>query len=198
MKTIFLAILGLALAHTGFTQTDEEIQYVLRKEQITIKGSTNINKFECKLDLGYVIDTLQIKVKRINGDFDFTGLNLHIPVKAFNCKYRLMTSEFRALLRAKEFPYLNLKIGSAEHEVPNKMIMYMLLQVADRSQEELLQDCYIDHAGEELILGGQHRIYLTSYDITPPRKFFGAVVVRDELDISFEVVLERQKENEPH
>ncbi|MEO9804298.1 MAG: hypothetical protein ABJF04_13660 [Reichenbachiella sp.] len=199
MRTVLCLFIAVMFFFSALGQESAEEYYVLRKEQITIRGRTNINKFECRLDLaGYVMDTLQIELTRVNGDFNFSGLTLNIPVRAFNCRYRLMTQEFRDLLRAGEFPFLNLNITHVDHEVPNKMHMHASLAVAEKRKEELIQDCYVENLGEELLLGGNHTIYLRSYDLEPPRKFFGAVVVKNELDISFEVILTKKIKNEPH
>lgn len=174
------------------------MDYVLKREKITIIGRTNINKFQCHLELDEFLDSLQITVKRENGSFNFSGLKLNIPVDGFNCKYRLMTAEFRSLLQSDQYPYLNLNIGHAEQTVADTVQMQAKLAVADKRREELIKNCRIDKRGKELVLAGTHSILLTSYDIEPPRKFFGAVVVRDELEISFEVVLTQQTKKEPH
>lgn len=173
-------------------------QYVLQKERITINGRTNINKFECKLDLGGVVDTLAVQVEKQNGNFNFSGLNLRIPVDAFDCKYKLMTAEFRELLRSTEYPHLLLNITHVDHHVPSKMTMATDLSVTDTKNEEFIRDCYIEKVGDDLILGGNHRVFLSSYNIEPPKKLFGAVVVKNELDISFEVELAKDiKKREP-
>lgn len=193
MRSLLFVFIAFGSFFCALGQEGIKESYVLRKEQITIKGRTNINKFECKLDLvGYVMDSLQIAVTKVNGNFNFSGLTLNIPVSAFNCKYRIMTNEFRDLLRSEEFPYLNLSIVHVDHEIPNKMHMRMNLSVAEMQKDERIQDCYVESLGEELRLGGTHTIYLRSYGLEPPKKFFGAVVVRNELDISFEVLLEKK------
>ncbi|SMD36864.1 hypothetical protein SAMN04488029_3109 [Reichenbachiella faecimaris] len=174
-------------------QEIEISQYLIRQEQIIIHGSTNINRFECKLDLNEVIDTFQVEVIEFNGNFNFSGLTLNIPIDDFACNNRIMTAEFRELLRSEVHPYLNLNIEQAEHIDRNKLRMVADLTVSDTRNNELIQDCFIDVSGKELVLGGMHRVYLESYNLEPPRKFLGAVVVRNELDISFEVILEKQK-----
>lgn len=167
------------------------------REQIKINGRTNINKFECKLELEEPVDTLAVTVKKVNGSFDFSGLTLNIPVSAFNCKYKLMTAEFRELLNAEEHPFLKLNIAHAEYLSEEKVQMHMNLSVAEKRREEMIRDCHVFQQGELLFIGGHHTIYLTTYDIEPPRKFFGAVVVKNELDINFEVVLTSQQKKEP-
>jgi len=197
MRFFYTLIVICVLADPAYCQQNDAMNYVIGREQIIIKGRTNINKFECKLDLNEMMDTLQVSVTQFNGNFDFSGLTLNIPVDAFDCKHSIMTSEFRELLRSNEYPNLSLSISNIEHLVPNKLRMLTELSVADSKNEELISECYVQNLGHELVLGGDHQIYLRSYNLEPPKKLFGAVVVKNELNISFEVTLFGKIEKEP-
>lgn len=178
---------------SAFAQQMDMSHYLISKERIVILGRTNINRFECKLDLKEVLDTLQVEVVKHNGNFNFSGLTMNIPVEAFDCENRIMTSEFRELLRADLYPHLNLSIEEAEHMAQDKLRMLADLTVSSTRNNELIEDCFIKKSEDELVLGGKHRVYLRSYNLEPPRKLLGAVVVKNELDISFEVILIKQK-----
>lgn len=186
---IFMTLMSFMSFFLAQGQNDLAVDYALIKEQIVIKGRTNINKFECKLNLDHLIDSLHIKVRQEGSRFDFTGLSINIPVDSFDCRHRMMTSEFRELLKSDEFPHLNLDIVHIEKGYLDQMHMALNLFVSGKTNEELITNSYAKLLGDELLLGGSHKIYLHSYEIEPPRKFLGTVVVKDELDIFFEVTL---------
>lgn len=139
-----------------------------QENYVQINGSTNVNNFKC-----------------INNAFKTSGENLKqlpniaLKVTDFDCKNRIMTSDFQKTLSAKEYPYLSIKFLSF-----NSSNGVYQTQVEVKMMEKS-KTYNVTFSLEDGKLIGKRNVKFSDFDITPPRKMGGMVVVRDELNLVF-------------
>lgn len=173
--------------------------FVVKTISIVIVGKTNVNKFSCKLKEYVANDTLKISGIWNGKSVEFDGLYLQVPVEGFNCGLPMMTNDFRNLLKFDRHPKLSMEIReiylppSPNLNALENMTANTVLTIAGEKQLEEVYDSYLYEIENELILGGKHELNMRAYQIDPPIKFFGTIVVEEQLDIEFDVTLELVK-----
>ncbi|MEP2026602.1 MAG: hypothetical protein ABJH98_02005 [Reichenbachiella sp.] len=197
IRRILLISFGLGWVLNVSGQEDNGgSSYVVKSIGIVIEGKTNVNKFSCKLKKYVSNDTLKINGIWNGKSVEFDGLYLQVPVDGFNCGLPPMTADFRNLLKSEQYPQLSMEIREIYlPPLPNlsaleNMTANTMLTIAGEKQTEEIYDSYLNEVGNELILGGKHELNMRAYQIEPPSKFFGTIVVQEQLDIEFEVMLQ--------
>ncbi|WP_456461120.1 hypothetical protein [Reichenbachiella sp.] len=197
LRRILLLSVGVGWIFDVSGQVDKaENSYVVKSISIVIEGKTNVNKFSCKLKKYVANDTLKINGIWNGKSVEFDGLYLQVPVDGFNCGLPLMTSDFRNLLKSELHPLLSMEISeiylppSPNLSALENMTANTLLTIAGAKQIEEVYDSYLNEMDNELILGGKHELNMRAYQIEPPSKFFGTIVVQEQLDIEFEVTIQ--------
>ncbi|MGD0340926.1 MAG: hypothetical protein ABSA76_04355 [Bacteroidales bacterium] len=113
-----------------------------------------------------------------------------IPVEEFKCTNEFVYKDFLKLLKAEQYPYLEIDIpynSGIKYYTNNPLILRgVTITVAGVSNQYDI-NCKIDKGdNENQILDGTARIKLTDLDIVPPVKFFGLVKVKNEIIINFQ------------
>ncbi len=203
IRLILLVVLGMCHGATttiGQAQTERRLFDELSK-QVVIRGGTNVNRFECALQVLDPQYELDVSIMSEADELHFEGLEILVPVDSFDCRRRMMNNEFRELLKSDLYPNLTINIRkfisprvTRDSGQDFKFIAVADVTVGEVTREEIFEDCYISIDGNLHTLGGSHLIRLTDYRIAPPSKFLGTVVVRNELDITFEAKLDEQHE----
>jgi len=119
-------------------------------------------------------------------------LRLTIPVKSLKSKESALDKNMYKALKAKDYPEIVYDLSSYEVKPSTtssgtlQVIATGSLTVADTTQPMAL---VIDVTSKdtELRLQGHYTLQMTQYGITPPTLMFGAIKVRDPVDIHFDL-----------
>jgi|WetSurMetagenome_2_1015567.scaffolds.fasta_scaffold27087_4 hypothetical protein len=112
-----------------------------------------------------------------------------VPVKDFKCINRFGYRDFLSLLRADQFPYLEVKIpldginfSRAGESVLLKNVNFIVAGVS----KDYDINCNIGNGiGNSLKLNGSAKIRLTDFDLEPPVKSLGFIRVKNEIIVNF-------------
>jgi hypothetical protein len=113
-----------------------------------------------------------------------------IPVEEFKCTNKYVYIDFLTLLKAEQYPYLEIDIpnnSGITNNTDNSVILKgVTITVAGVSNQYDIS-CKIEKGyNEDQFLDGTARIKLTDLEIVPPVKFFGLVKVKNEITINFQ------------
>ncbi len=141
-----------------------------QENYVQITGSTNVNNFKC-----------------INNSFQASGGNLSgkqlpniaLKVTDFDCKNKVMTSDFQKTLSAKEYPYLSIKFISFNN---NNGVYNTMVEVKMMEKSKTYNVTFSLENGK---LIGKRNVKFSDFDIEPPKKMGGIIVVKDELNLVF-------------
>ncbi|HVU58488.1 MAG TPA: hypothetical protein VHD83_25680 [Puia sp.] len=201
VKSIFLVGLYVSFVAYGPTPSGathpERIKWIVEKTStLSIAGSTNINKFCCQVTEYTGPDTL-MTVKEAGGVKE-TGISLQgllrIDIKDFDCRNRIMTSEFKHTLKYQQYPQLiisflsleKLPTGAPENGSVKGWVEVGLAGVS-RKFEICYTSCRLGDGDLELI--GVRAFGFSDFSLTAPRKMGGLVRVNDQLDVQFRLRL---------
>ena len=163
MKTNILILLLFFFSANTFAQ----------KNGLEINGWTNINTFKCS----------NPKFKSSSSIYSFTGTqlpNINVSVEDFDCRHKMMTSDFRKVLQSDKYPNMTIKFLEFKKSTPNKfeaVVEVKMMTVARKYN--------IEFSNYNNSLVGNKRLKFSDFKIVPPKKMGGMVYVKDELDLVF-------------
>lgn len=147
--------------------------YITAQENyVQINGNTNINSFKCtnhtfRTSAGaYNVNDRQLPV-------------IALKVDDFDCRNKVMTSDFQKTLSAEEFPYMNIKFISINK---TKAVYNAQIEVKMMNRSKVYTITFCSENGK---LTGKRMVKFSDFNIKPPKKMGGMIVVKDELNLVF-------------
>lgn len=169
-------------------------QVKITASSIIIKGETNVNKFQCKMDQPALNDSIIVKNLWLNKKLEFEGLKLKYRVDHFACGIRAMDSDFQELLKADKEPYLYLQLNSITLHPSNDAFEELdvdaeveVLLAGVRKKIDVKGGKVINHSSAQMTLKGDKELLMTDFNIEPPTKMFGMIKVTDDITIDFAI-----------
>lgn len=139
---------------------------------VQINGNTNINSFKCVNN--------SFKISNLATNLSNKQLpNLSLKVDDFDCHNKMMTSDFKKTLSAEEHPYLNIKFLNIDK---NKDIYNTQIEVRMMDKTKIYNITLCLDKGK---LTGKRNVKFSDFNIKPPKKMGGMIVVKDDLNLIF-------------
>lgn len=143
-----------------------------QENYVQISGSTNINTFKCTNNT----------FRAPGGSFMISEKNLPniaLKVDDFDCRNRMMTSDFQKTLSAEDHPYLHVKFLSLDK---NNTVYNAQIEVKMIDKSKIYNVTLCLQNGK---FTGKRSVKFSDFNITPPKKMGGMIVVKDDLNLAF-------------
>lgn len=192
MKFALLIVLILISAGRKADPVNER-WIVDASSELIIRGSSNINNFLCRTDCYQVQDTLQFVCEH-GGEMLFSQKALQIPLISFDCGNELITRDFRDALDANRYPLLSIRFMSLDQQIMTVRSGSVsgLVEIALAGKTRTYPVLYtISGKGNTLTLAGARTVCFSDFNLQPPRKMMGLIRVQDEVDVEFQLHLQR-------
>jgi hypothetical protein len=155
---------------------------------INIKGNTNMNRFEFRLDFPlhqvFSVDYSDLTLQHHTGVYE-----IYLPVKSFNADNQLIFRDFLTLLKANRYPEIIIGIGYNQLldflNGNNYKAQHVKITLAGVTKVYPVSFIVSSCSGNLVNISGNKKIKLTDFDIDPPKKFQGLVKVENEVLINF-------------
>jgi hypothetical protein len=162
---------------------------------MSIAGHTNLNKFCCQVT-GYTgPDTLAVKeAANVKESGVCLQGSLRIDIKDFDCRNRIMTSEFKQTLKYQQYPQLIISFLSLQR-LPSggpdsgSVKGWVEIGLAGTSRKFEIDYTSSRVNGNNLELVGVRAFGFSDFGLRPPRKMGGLVRVDDQLHVQFRLCL---------
>ena len=138
---------------------------------VKINGNTNVNSFQC----------INSKFKN-EGSYNFSEKNLPniiLKVTDFDCGNKMMTKDFQKILNAEKYPEMTIKFLSF---TKNQKKYMSVVEVKMMNQSRKYN---VEFNLENNKMIGKKTVKFSDFNITPPKKMGGMIVVKDDLDLTF-------------
>ncbi|MGX9985551.1 YceI family protein [Soonwooa purpurea] len=139
---------------------------------IEINGKTNVNAFKCINDISGESQKLSF--------VDTQLPELEIKVGGFDCKNRVMTNDFKKTLSEKQFPNMYVKFLNFSKTSNNQYLANVEVKIMNKTQKY-----QINFSNQNGRLSAKKNVKFSDFQITPPKKMGGMVVVKDDLTLQF-------------
>lgn len=147
--------------------------YFSQQNAVEINGWTNINTFKC----------VNNAFRNSTSIYSFMGNelpNVVLKVDDFDCRNRMMTSDFRKTLNSDKYPNLTIKFLNFSKGNGNRFNA-----VVEVKMMNVVKKYNIEFSEYRNSLVGIKRLKFSDFNIVPPKKMGGVVYVKDELDLTF-------------
>ena len=137
---------------------------------VKINGSTNVNNFQC------------VNSKFKNGVYSFSEKNLPniiLKVSDFDCGNKMMTKDFQKILNAEKYPEMVIKFINFT-KTQNSFLAVVEVKMMNQSRRYNVE---FEIENNKMI--GRKNVKFSDFNITPPKKMGGIIVVKDDLDLTF-------------
>jgi hypothetical protein len=164
------------------------------RSELIIRGSSNVNDFLCRTDCYQIQDTLQFVLRENDCEIQFSQKAMHVPLVSFNCGNELITKDFRDALNANRHPLLSIRFLSLDQKITTirsgavSGLVEISLAGASRTYPVIYS---ISGNGNALTLSGTRTVCFSDFNLQPPRKMMGLIRVQDEVDVEFQLHLQR-------
>ncbi|UKM66087.1 YceI family protein [Flavobacteriaceae bacterium GSB9] len=185
MKRIlfFVSILVLLAFTSNYVESTSVI--ITPNSELVINGKTNVNSFTCEYDVLRFNRPIPIAFKRVNDRIVFEKATLVLNNTCFDCGGMGINADFQELLKSESYPeiYIDLKEISADPLKESKIQALLDLNISGVSKSYTMP---VKLDGENtLLVTGVLRLNIRDFNLEPPKKALGLIVVKDTIEIKF-------------
>ncbi len=162
---------------------------VTEESQLEIKGTTNVNKFQCA-NMEYAGGDRLIEYRDpTNGDVRWDG-EIVVMARNFDCFNPIMTKDFLKTVMEEDHPRIKIKFLQLHKKSRDSQLQGTAeITFAGISRKFPINCSMIALEDGKRELQGSQTFLFSDFGMEPPEKFFGAVKVKDEVSVEFLIYL---------
>tara|TARA_Y100000815_G_C13115942_1_gene414973 strand:- start:123 stop:704 length:582 start_codon:yes stop_codon:yes gene_type:complete len=177
---------AFAFAQSSYTKKAVE---VLKSSELNITGKTNVNTFTCRFNTDYLKPCQLISYCDKNGIITFKNANLVLNAKGFDCGSKGINRDFQKLLKTDEYPEITLELIKATIH-GDKLVAQVDITMAGKNKEYNVP--VVVSEGDYQTFNGVLSLKLSDYELSLPTKLFGLIVIKDDIEINFNIAAQFQ------
>jgi hypothetical protein len=184
LNFICLLMLGFSTNNSGFKTAEFLIE---GNSELGIAGSTNVNEFNCNLVFSDINSKVKALYQKDSNKIKFQDANLSLANECFDCGSRMMNSDFLEMLKTERYPNiaLDLKEIIINPKNPNENIALLNISLAGSSK---LYSIWLNvNQSNKINASGCLKLNLSDFNLEPPKKMLGLVVVDDAIEINLDL-----------
>lgn len=188
-KILFLVYVLATLAFTVVIEGSTSV-LITPSSKLLIKGKTNINTFKCQFDILKLKKPIPVFFKKINDKMVFENTTLVLENDCFDCGGKGINNDFQQLLKSDMYPetLINLKEISIDNTSENTVQALLEIRIAGVTNACKVP---IKLTGEDtLLVEGVLNLNICDFNLEPPKKALGLIVVKDIIEINFQLVVQ--------
>ncbi len=193
-KYLLLFFLGLSIVAQAQQWAVQQIE-ILPGSSLSITGDTNITDFSCGYDMGLLDPSYRVNYLESEGVIHFRNTVLKLRNSGFDCGSRGINKDFHALLQSDQYPVIDLKLLRVEVQDGQRARATVAIRIAGLVREyQIPVQLFPEQQKEQeqnLQIAGQLQLNISDYDLKPPKKLFGIIVVKDDIQINFNLHLQK-------
>jgi len=181
-----LVIWFLTINLLAYSQTDQN--FCIKFNKMVIQGESNIEKFTLYYTNDSDTSVNEIPISKKDNYYIF-----NIPVNNIKSGKVYIESDFRKLIRAQDYPYIQLGIDSTQIKSlreGNRIIV--LIKIADVENSYSINFVLEQENEFRCSINGQVELSLNDFNLECYSKFFGLIRVDDKVVIDFKLILSKK------
>lgn len=181
---VFTLLITGAFSHAqnGF---HEKRVTILPSSGLSITGDTNINKFQCVFNTAYLKEAQKIYYSRKDSIMNFRSAILVLNTNGFDCGNKGINQDFHDLIKSDQYPEILLEINQVRLRTKEFGVAKICITMAGKQK---YYDVPINiKDGTIAQFQGELELNIKDFNLEPPKKLFGIIVVKDEIEINFDL-----------
>lgn len=185
MRVVSILILVFILLSFSHNPIKTRVK-ITSKSEVTIKGKSNVNSFECKYDSNCIEDEISVIVTRSNTKILFDGAKISIQSKGFDCRHKMITKDFKKILKADDYSHIEIDL---EELVTNKneITAKICVEIAGVKKQYAVP---VTFDSKKRNVKGILKMNIKDFYLQSPKKLLGIVTLNDNVAIDFNLFLQ--------
>lgn len=159
---------------------------VLPTTRLFIHGEANVKKFSCVFNAHYLNKESEVKYVEENNSIRFKNAVLSLANEGFDCGHSAINKDFHKLLQTKEHPRILIELQKITLLEDKKGRVEVLVTIAGRRKKYTIPIDIVSSPIDRFV--GQLHLNIRDFDLEPPTKMFGLIVIKDEVEITFDLL----------
>jgi hypothetical protein len=154
---------------------------------LVINGESNINRFSFSF-----LSNPDDPADSYNSHTGDNGTEVLIPLREFQASNPRMYNDFLQEVHEREYPNISIFLpymGPDKLEAMTTGAEQKVLITMAGVEKQYTVDCDLVNCGDRLVIRGSQMIRLTDFKISPPEKLNGLIKVKNEITVSFGIIL---------
>lgn len=191
MKTLQLIPLIFLFTFLGFSQngTNNRTVKILPDSKLTITGDTNISEFACAFNPKMIPSSRKVNMKEVDSELHFENAILKLDNTGFDCGSKGINKDFHALIKTEDYPEISLELKKLCINTPTQATADLIISIAGKTKAYKVPVRIID--GKIPQYRGDLTLNINDFDLKAPKKMLGLIVVKEDIDINFNLNVER-------
>ncbi|MDT0643393.1 YceI family protein [Zunongwangia sp. F363] len=191
-NAILLFLLGIVTS-TCFSQNkfEQKTIQVLPESTLNISGDTNISAFHCEFDTLLLKGKHEFQYSEENGSIYFKNAVLNLKNNGFDCGNRAINKDFNSLMQTEKYPGIKLELKKVSFDQDDNAMARVNIRMAGREKSYIIPITITDCPTPNY--KGTLNLNIKDFGLEPPRKLFGLIVIKDEIEINFNLVVKPKK-----
>jgi hypothetical protein len=189
-RAVLLPILFILLASTTTNVSNiNKAIYISSDSKMFIKGTSNVNKFECHYNVSNINNPIPVKLTQEGQTLYFKNTRLILDSSCFDCGGKAINKDFKSILKANEYPNIILNVIEL-NMIPNesnKVEVSMDIEIAGIKKPYKMIANLASSSNYEI--SGKLKLNINHFNLQPPKKMFGLIIVSEIIEINFDMTL---------
>lgn len=169
------------------SNTETKSIQILASSQLSIKGDTNINEFECDFNTNYLGDPIAITYLKKGNEINFNNAVLSLNNKGFDCGSKGINKDLHALLKTNQYPTISIELTDIIFEASEEVNAYVIITIAGKKKKYSFPVTTKTSSKPRFI--GRLKLDIRDFNLEPPRKIFGLIVINEKIEINFDLLV---------
>ncbi len=190
-KLIYIAPILMLVSFTSIHVLKNSKSVLIAPEsKLYITGSSNVNKFKCEFNIKTLNAPISVIYSEQQDVIHFENTTLTLENSCFDCGGNAINKDFYRLLKSEEYPHIFLRLKQIKktHQDKNGIEATVEIEIAGISKSYLMEAQFVNN--HDLIISGQLKLDISDFDLKPPKKIFGLIIISEDIEISFKLVVE--------
>ncbi|SEQ14670.1 YceI-like domain-containing protein [Hyunsoonleella jejuensis] len=193
MKRVLLFF--IILIFFGFTYAEyANNTFVLIKPEskLVIHGKTNVNKFNCAYNVLTLQDPIPVYFELKGNRMVFKKTQLVLNNSCFSCGNKVMNKDFLKLLNSETYPNIIITLNEVESYAENDNIIQANVDIEIAGVVNSYTFPMQVNMYDTMQISGILDVNICDFNMKPPKKALGLVVVNEIIQIDFALQIKNQ------
>lgn len=180
---VFIACSGVEVR--GQEYTTKEID-ILPTTRLSIDGEANVKNFTCRFNSQYFVRKKNVAYAVSGKTIRFKNAVLNLRNEGFNCGHRAIDKDFHLLLKTKQYPQIGLELLRFTHTDDDRGEVEVQIEIAGKKKTYTFPVSLRYSPIDRFV--GTLRLNIRDFNLEPPKKLMGLIVIKEEIEITFDVL----------
>ncbi|WP_299399392.1 YceI family protein [uncultured Gelidibacter sp.] len=182
-----LVLVSFTKLETGTNSTSVRIT---PQSKLHIKGTSNVTDFTCQYNIKNLNAPIRIHYESADNVIKFEKSELILENSGFDCGGKGINRDFQDLLKSDTYPEITLSLKQIKLNPNKKNTADASIEIEIAGQKHTYHMATKFHQNNGWHISGLLKLNINDFDLEAPKKMLGLIVVSEEIEINFKLVVE--------